>query len=370
MEYGGERAAFGEKLSSKTITNFHMNSRYNNQIVELVIWVIYPAKDKACKDLTSDDIRGQSMMFRAEDLNGRDAASLLRNMLKVMGNNEELGIITAELGSLGWVMQRGLRISLAPRKINRLQMMCLKPQRLEKRRQGDISAESALKPMFEKHIRIEDILYPIVVKNVLSHEVSLSLGITSIQDGAGWGGMGAGVCVGDVMMVEMLKELPRLWRFFFAAHPWVREGGDALEIPLDISVLCHMREFVKYSRLKQFALRALASTLGPEELSDLRDQFDAIDIDKSGSISLEEIRQALAKDQPWTLKESRVLEILQAMDSNRDGLVDFDEFVAATLHVHQLEEHDSEKWQQRSRAAFEKFDFDRDGYITPEELRM
>lgn len=50
--------------------------------------------------------------------------------------------------------------------------------------------------------------------------------------------------------------------------------------------------------------------------------------------------------------------------------MDFTEFVAATLHVHQLEEHDSEKWQQLSRAAFEKFDIDRDGYITPDELRM
>ena len=58
------------------------------------------------------------------------------------------------------------------------------------------------------------------------------------------------------------------------------------------------------------------------------------------------------------------------IDINTDGLVDFNEFVAATLHVHQLEEHDSEKWQQRSRVAFEKFDIDKDGYITPEELRM
>ncbi|XWS42170.1 hypothetical protein CRYUN_Cryun17cG0145100 [Craigia yunnanensis] len=97
------------------------------------------------------------------------------------------------------------------------------------------------------------------------------------------------------------------------SHPWVREGGNASEIPVDISVLNNLRQFVKYSRLKQFALRALASTLNEEEIADLRDQFDAIDVDKNGSISLEEMRQALAKDLPWKLKESRVLEILQAV---------------------------------------------------------
>ena len=49
--------------------------------------------------------------------------------------------------------------------------------------------------------------------------------------------------------------------------------------------------------------------------------------------------------------------------------MDFSEFVAATLHVHQLED-DSDKWQLRSQAAFEKFDIDKDGYISPEELKM
>ncbi|PKA60569.1 Calcium-dependent protein kinase 28 [Apostasia shenzhenica] len=154
------------------------------------------------------------------------------------------------------------------------------------------------------------------------------------------------------------------------SHQWVKEGGEAKDIPLDISVLSNMRQFVKYNRFKQFALRALASTLNEDELSDLRDQFDAIDVDKNGSISLEEMRQALGQDIPWRMKDSRVLEILQAIDCNTDGLVDFTEFVAAALHVHQLEEHDSERWNVRSQAAFDKFDMDRDGYITPEELRL
>uniref|UniRef100_A0A7I4EQV3 non-specific serine/threonine protein kinase n=1 Tax=Physcomitrium patens TaxID=3218 RepID=A0A7I4EQV3_PHYPA len=133
------------------------------------------------------------------------------------------------------------------------------------------------------------------------------------------------------------------------SHPWAKEGGDALDIPLDISVLSNMREFVKYSRLKQLALRALASTLDSSDIADLQDQFNAIDIDRNGKITLEEMRE---------------------MDSNSDGLVDFDEFVAATLHVHQLEETDSEKWQSRSQAAFSQFDFDGDGYITADELKI
>ncbi|PKA57975.1 Calcium-dependent protein kinase 28 [Apostasia shenzhenica] len=182
---------------------------------------------------------------------------------------------------------------------------------------------------------------------------------------------------------------PRLTNAFLAAHTWVKEGGVASEIPLDISVLSNMRQFVKFSRFKQFALRvkgistlwnALASTLNEFELAGLRDQFDAMDVDKNGAISLEEMRQALAKDLPWKMMEPRVLEILEAssehdvcfreqIDSNTDGLVDFSEFVAAALHVHQLED-DSEKWQEHSKAAFEMFDVDKDGYISPEELRM
>lgn len=40
-----------------------------------------------------------------------------------------------------------------------------------------------------------------------------------------------------------------------------------------------------------YSLQALASTLDEEELADLKDQFAAIDVDKNGSISLEEMRQ-------------------------------------------------------------------------------
>eukprot|EP00245_Coleochaete_scutata_P006721 TRINITY_DN213_c0_g1_i1.p1 TRINITY_DN213_c0_g1~~TRINITY_DN213_c0_g1_i1.p1 ORF type:complete len:527 (+),score=136.52 TRINITY_DN213_c0_g1_i1:186-1766(+) len=170
---------------------------------------------------------------------------------------------------------------------------------------------------------------------------------------------------------KLLKKDPRI-RLTAAqalSHPWVREGGTAPDVPLDISVLGNMRNFVKFSRMKQLALRALASTLEEDELVDLRDQFQAMDVDGNGTITLDEMRQALSKDKVLAVKESRVLEILQAMDSNADGLIDFIEFVAATIHVHQMHAEDEHRFEKRSRAAFSKFDYDNDGYIDAEELR-
>ncbi|CAI7783831.1 unnamed protein product [Closterium sp. NIES-54] len=202
---------------------------------------------------------------------------------------------------------------------------------------------------------------------------------------------------------KLLKKDPRARPTAAQAlsHPWVKEGGNASSIPLDIAVLsnmrefcgggegewCHpphvpssipldiavlsnMREFVKYSRLKQMALKALATTLESTEVQQLRDQFNAMDINGDGTITIDEIRHALNKDLPYEVKETKVVQILQAMDTNCDGIIDFDEFVAATIHVQQLEEADSAKWEERSKAAFNHFDTDGDGFIDAEELRV
>ena len=52
--------------------------------------------------------------------------------------------------------------------------------------------------------------------------------------------------------------------------------------------------------------QALASTLNEDEISDLKDQFQAIDVDKNGAISLEEMREVslISKSQTILLANS------------------------------------------------------------------
>lgn len=52
---------------------------------------------------------------------------------------------------------------------------------------------------------------------------------------------------------------------------------------------------------------------------------------------------------------------LQA-DIDHDGTIDYDEFIAATMHFCQLEK------EEHLLKAFNSFDRDRDGYITKDEL--
>ena len=54
-----------------------------------------------------------------------------------------------------------------------------------------------------------------------------------------------------------------------------------------------MAPFIFFYILWIDILQALASTINEEELADLKDQFDAIDVDKNGAISLEEMRQVV-----------------------------------------------------------------------------
>ncbi|KAL3526759.1 hypothetical protein ACH5RR_011415 [Cinchona calisaya] len=148
-------------------------------------------------------------------------------------------------------------------------------------------------------------------------------------------------------------------------HPWIKNGNN-VKVPLDILIFKLMKAYMRSSALRKAALRALSKTLTVDELFYLKEQFTLLEPNKNGTISLENIKTVLMKNATEAMKESRIHDFLGSLNALQYRRMDFEEFCAAVLSVHQLEAHD--RWEQHARCAYELFEKDGNRAIMIEEL--
>nr|GMD22352.1 calcium-dependent protein kinase 29 isoform X2 [Ipomoea batatas] len=146
-------------------------------------------------------------------------------------------------------------------------------------------------------------------------------------------------------------------------HPWLKEDGNASDRPIDSAVLNRMKQFRAMNKMKQLALKVIAKTLSEEEIKGLREMFNNMDTDRSGTITYEELKTGLAK-LGSKLPETEIQQLMEAADVDKNGTLDYFEFITATMHRHKLEK------EENLYKAFQHFDKDDSGYITREELRQ
>ncbi|KAG6784904.1 hypothetical protein POTOM_010617 [Populus tomentosa] len=162
-----------------------------------------------------------------------------------------------------------------------------------------------------------------------------------------------------------------------AAHPWLRD--DSRPIHVDILIYKLVKAYLHATPFKRAALKALSKALTEDELVYLRAQFNLLGPNGDGSVSLDNFRTALAHNATDAMRESRVPEILNAVDGYPFSNVPlfqmeslayrkmyFEEFCAAAISTYQLEA--LEGWEQIASTAFEHFEQEGNRVISVEEL--
>ncbi|KAL0334377.1 UNVERIFIED_CONTAM: CDPK-related kinase [Sesamum angustifolium] len=149
------------------------------------------------------------------------------------------------------------------------------------------------------------------------------------------------------------------------SHPWLA-GHHDVKIPLDTITYKLIKAYICSSSLRKAALGALAKTLTIPQLAYLREQFTLLGPNKSGFISLQNFKTAMSKNSTDAMKDSRVLDYVNVVSSLQYRKLDFEEFCAAAISVHQLE--GMESWEQHARHAYEFFEKDGNRPIMIEEL--
>ncbi|KAJ0009717.1 hypothetical protein Pint_34460 [Pistacia integerrima] len=118
--------------------------------------------------------------------------------------------------------------------------------------------------------------------------------------------------------------------------------------------------------LQMIEIQALSKTLTVDKLFYLKQQFALLEPNKNGYISLENIKMALMRNATDTMNDSRIPDFLASLNALQYRKMEFEEFCAAALNVHQLEAHDN--WEQQARCAYELFEKDGNRAIIINEL--
>ncbi|KAD0637535.1 hypothetical protein R6Q59_012364 [Mikania micrantha] len=146
-------------------------------------------------------------------------------------------------------------------------------------------------------------------------------------------------------------------------HSWLKEDGEASEVPMDSAVLIRMKQFRAMNKLKKLALKVIAENLeSTEEIKGLKQMFNNIDTDGSGSITYDELKTGLLK-LGSKLSEAEIQQLMEAADVDKNGTIDYIEFITATMHRHKLDR------EENLYKAFQHFDKDDSGFITRDELK-
>ncbi|XP_022744388.1 CDPK-related kinase 1-like [Durio zibethinus] len=149
------------------------------------------------------------------------------------------------------------------------------------------------------------------------------------------------------------------------SHPWLKNYHE-IKIPSDMIVCRLVKAYIGSSALQKTALRALAKTLNAPQLAYLREQFTLLGPNKNGFISMQNYKMVMMKNSTDAMKDSRVLDYVNMISSIQYRKLDFEEFCAAAISVHQLE--GMETWEQHARCAYDLFEKDGNRPIMIEEL--
>merc|ERR1719248_194813 len=145
-------------------------------------------------------------------------------------------------------------------------------------------------------------------------------------------------------------------------HIWVKnKAPKATTIPLQASLVDNLKGFRSTNKLKKAALHVIAGQLDESQIKNLRSVFLQLDDNGDGLLSVQEMRDGLTKA---GLKEipPDLQQIMEEVDSDGSGVIDYTEFLAATLDKKHYMQEDV-CW-----AAFRVFDRDGNGKISQKEL--
>lgn len=122
------------------------------------------------------------------------------------------------------------------------------------------------------------------------------------------------------------------WRPNAAAalrHKWFRSLKPRTQPLPSVMIIRRFGTFIIRSTLAKIFMGVVSHTLLPEQIADLREQFNKFDVSRSGSITVSDLRSIMRQFKGF--REDYIGIIVSSLDLDQTGRIGYHEFLAATI---------------------------------------
>jgi len=146
-------------------------------------------------------------------------------------------------------------------------------------------------------------------------------------------------------------------------HAWIRNRASQSDAPLSDDVAQSLKRYADAHRFEKAIRHQMATSLTSTELHRLRNVFEKLDTEGTGSVSIDMLMKTL-KDDAADAKTSATLSNidLKLFDLDGDGQIDWQEFVAGAMQDHEVYNEDN------LEKVFTKVDADGNGTLCQREV--
>jgi len=145
-------------------------------------------------------------------------------------------------------------------------------------------------------------------------------------------------------------------------HNWLK--GDAAKVDLGKELMQTLSSYASVSRLKKVLVRMVGDQMTESDQKVLRDQFNAMDQNGDGWVSVEELTEYIYKrGGSWDNAKKSASQIIKQLDQDNDGRISYADWQDSRISTMFQDD-------EIIRDNFRKIDKDDDGFITHDELSM
>jgi len=145
-------------------------------------------------------------------------------------------------------------------------------------------------------------------------------------------------------------------------HEWIATRHTHKTVEVDGSIIDALRSFGRSSKFRRCCMEMMAWSLSNEERAKVRQYFISMDTDQNGTITLNELKDAL--EDKFHVPDEEARRIFSALDSNNDEEIHYSDFLAAMVST-RIKMHDS-----LLESTFKRFDVSDTGYISKDDLQV